>query len=381
MTNRTVDVLLPVYCGALTIAQAIESLQRQTVSDIRIIVIDDGSTDQTPQILAEFARQDKRIEIVTKPNSGIVNALNLGLEKCEAEFVARQDADDISYRSRFSLQTAYLRSNRECIAVSGSVRHIDEWGRPTGFVQIFSQPERAAPHWAPAREPYLCHPFLMVRRAALQAVGGYRYAYNSEDTDLYWRLIEHGTLHNLQDVLGEYRLHSSSISAGSIVNGRIMALSSQLSAISARRRMERRSDDILFLKEAIREYHKAPSLAALVMLAGTQLDENERRYLAVATAGKLLELAAYRPYELDLDDCRFIRQALDKVDWLPSANRDDLERLQSAAAARFLRGRKFREAAVLTPPRLHLSTAARLAAASLPKSLSGLIRRALHRRW
>ena len=221
-----IDVLLPVHNGASTVAEAIESLRRQTLCNLRIVAIDDGSTDGTPQILAALAREDSRITVLTRRNGGIVDALNAGLQLCSSEFVARQDADDISDRTRLEMQLGYLEQNPDCVAVSGAVRHIDETGRPTGTTQHFRSPESADARWAPSREPYLCHPFLMVRRAAMQAVGGYRYVHNAEDTDLYWRLSERGRLHNLDLRLGDYRMHAASISGGSIVSGRIMALSS-----------------------------------------------------------------------------------------------------------------------------------------------------------
>jgi hypothetical protein len=93
----------------------------------------------------------------------------------------------------------------------------------------------------------------MVRRASVVGLGGYRYVYHSEDTDLYWRLLDHGQLHNLDSILGDYRMHSGSISGSSIVNGRIMSLGSQLAALSARRRRSRLPDSV-FPKDAIVRY-------------------------------------------------------------------------------------------------------------------------------
>jgi len=361
MAKCTVDVLLPVFNGASTIAQAIQSLQHQTVTGIRIVVIDDGSTDQTPQILASIAEQDTRIEVITKPNGGIEDALNAGLARCEGEFVARQDADDISHPSRFSLQIAHLQSDTECVAVSGANTHIDEQGRASDFVYSFPQPELADPRWAPSREPYLMHPFLMARRTDLQAVGGYRYVFHSQDTDLYWRLRERGKLHNLSAVLGSYRMHAKSISSVSILNGRISALNSQLAGLSALRRGQGRTD-IDFPKEAISEYRKAQTLSKICEIAVRQLDDDESRYLRIAVAAKLLELTSFRPYELDQDDCRFARDARHERRILSAANQRQLGRLYAATIARLVRKRLFREAIELAPPSLYLPAAGRLVA-------------------
>jgi Glycosyl transferase family 2 len=353
MNQSIVDILLPVFNGAVTITEAIESLQRQTFTSFRIIVVDDGSTDQTPEVLAALAARDSRITVLTQSNGGTVDALNAGLRLCQAEFVARQDADDISDPSRLAMELDYLRSHPDCVAVSGAVRHIDEQGRFLGTVQRFPQPDRADPRWAPSREPYLMHPFLMVRRADLQAVGGYRYVYYSEDTDLYWRLQERGAMQNLDTPLGKYRVHTRSISSASIINGRIMASSSQLAGLSALRRRTGRAD-LHFPKEAITEYRNARTLSKLWELTKRQLDDDEARYLRIAVASKLLELSSYRPYELEFSDCQFIRGALDELSRLPHPNRKDLSRLYARAGARLLISGRFREMATLTPPRLYL---------------------------
>src|SRR6516165_2981991 len=308
MNHSIVDILLPVFNGAVTITEAIESLQLQTFTSFRIIVVDDGSTDRTPEVLAALAARDSRIIVLTQPNGGIVDALNAGLRLCQAEFVARQDADDISDPSRLAVELDYLRSHTDCIAVSGAVKHIDAQGRFLGTIQTFPQPHRADPRWAPSREPYLMHPFLMVRGEDLQAIGGYRYVCYSEDTDLCWRLQERGKLKNLDTTLGHYRVHARSISSASIINGRIMALSSQLAGLSALRRRTGRPD-LSFPKEAIAEYQSTRTLLKLWELGKRQLDDDEAGYLRIALAAKLLELTDYRPYEPDIDDCQFIRDA------------------------------------------------------------------------
>jgi glycosyltransferase involved in cell wall biosynthesis len=369
MNQGIVDVLLPVFNGATTITEAIESLQQQTFTSFRIIVVDDGSTDRTPEALAALAARDSRITVLTQPNGGTVDALNAGLRLCQAEFIARQDADDISDPSRLEMELDYFRSHPDCVAVSGAVKHIDEQGRYLGTLQTFPQPDCADPYWAPSREPYLMHPFLMVRRADLQAIGGYRYVYYSEDTDLCWRLQERGAMQNLDMPLGEYRVHTRSISSASVINGRIMALSSQLAGLSALRRRTGRTD-LQFPKEAIREYRNAQTLSKLWEIGKRQLDDDEAGYLRIALASKLLELAAYRPYELKFSDCQFIRRALDELSRLSHLNRKDLSRLYARAAARLLIGGRLREMAALTPPRLYLPTILRAVSRLLSASTS-----------
>jgi glycosyltransferase involved in cell wall biosynthesis len=374
MNQNIVDILLPVFNGATTITEAIESLQQQTLTSFRIIVVDDGSTDRTLEVLSALAARDSRITILTQPNGGTVDALNAGLRLCQAEFIARQDADDISDPSRLEIELDYFRSHPDCVAVSGAVKHIDEQGRFLGTLQTFPQPDCADPYWAPSREPYLMHPFLMVRRAELQAIGGYRYVYYSEDTDLCWRLQERGAMQNLDMPLGKYRVHTRSISSASVINGRIMALSSQLAGLSALRRRTGRTD-LHFPKKAIREYRNAQTLSKLWEIGKRQLDDDEARYLRIALASKLLELTAYRPYELEFSDCQFIRGALDELSRLPHPNRKDLSRLYARAAARLLIGGRLREMLTLTPPWLYLPMMMRTVLKFLPASMRNLLAR------
>ncbi len=302
-----VDVLLPVYNGAATIAESVESLLQQTVTRLRILVVDDGSTDATAEILACLSRRDPRVVVITQPNGGIVEALNNGLSHVIAPFVARQDADDISFPDRIARQLAAFEADPGLVAISGSCIHINAAGEETGSRYDIPDTDAADNQSLPAIEPYLLHPFLMVRSEAFAAAKGYRYVFNSEDTDLYWRLREIGRLKNFPEALGKMRVHAGSISNASLQNGRMMAVQSQLAAISARRRAAGR-EDLPFPRAELGEYRSAPGLEAMIFIAGRSLDEGEREYLRKAAAVKLLELASGRLYEIDDVDCAFIRK-------------------------------------------------------------------------
>ncbi len=361
LSEPLIDMVVPVFNGAGTVQAAIESIQAQTLTNIKILVVDDGSTDDTPRLLAKMAAGDPRLQIMRQPNSGIASALNTGLAECRAEFVARQDADDLSDPQRLEYQLNYMRQHPECVGVSGAARLIDEHGRFSGVVTRLLSPDLAADaNWIPAKEPYLM-PFPMARLSALRAVGGYRYFIVSEDSDLYWRMQEHGRLHNMDVVLGEYRMHSTSISGSSIGNGRTMALSSQLAAISALRRRTGRVD-LTFPKEAIPRYRAAASLAETFELGCRGLTPSEIEHLEITIAAKLLELADYRPYEIELADCRFIRTALAKgMRTVSPTNQKELTRMTLRAAARLLRKGFIKEAFIVVPPLLYPRAAGRLA--------------------
>jgi glycosyltransferase involved in cell wall biosynthesis len=352
-----VDVLIPAYNMAATLREAIDSVRAQTVRDIRIFVVDDGSSDDTPALLAGLAREDDRICIVTKTNGGIVEALNEGLRHCTAEFLARFDGDDICYPDRFERQLDFLQRNPDCVAVGGVVDHIDETGAPLIGLPHPGPPYGADAAKVPALEPYIIHPFLMARRAAIVECGGYRHVPNSEDSDLFWRLAERGALVNLNEKLGKYRVHTRSVSS-SIVNGRVMAIGSQLGALSALRRRAGRAD-LEFPQDAPAPYKAAVTLEAMCALAARRLDAEERHHLRIAAAAKLMELTRYRPYELEASDCAFIRAALPFARELSPQNRKEVEWYLTVTAARLIRKGRARDAITLTPPRSFPVAAAR----------------------
>ena len=380
MAPPLVDVVVPVYNGAATVESALRSLQAQTVEAMRIVVVDDGSTDATPDILKRLAAADSRLRVVSQENKGLVDALNAGLAMCRAEFIARHDADDLALPGRFAAQLGYLREHLDCVAVSGAIRHIDESGQPRSGPIRLPSPDLADFNWYPQREPYLSHPFLMMRRFAAEQAGGYRYAFHAEDTDLYWRLQELGRLVNLDDLLGDYRVHAKSVMGESPVNGRISAVNSQRAGLSAKRRRAGQTD-IAWRKSALAEYKAASSLAGMVAVGSHDLDRDEAQRLAVAACAKLLDLAGYRSFELDLDDCDYIRRVL--VPALPHMepdNRDFCTRMLSGTAARLAQRGEVASALRLVPKRLYPSVAARLALrVAAPQSVRHAMRRAVGR--
>ncbi|OUJ15722.1 glycosyltransferase family 2 protein [Acetobacter sp. DsW_063] len=309
MSAPKIDVLMSAYNAGRFIKATIDSILAQSFRDFRLIVVDDGSTDDTPDILERLAAQDARIVVLTQPNGGIVSALNAGLALCAAPYLARHDADDLSDPNRFAVELAYLESNPECVAVSARARHIDAKDVLLGTVSTRKDPDKADARAIPAVEPYILQPLLMARLAAIKAVGGYRLLQVAEDSDLYWRLRAIGRLHNLQDCLGSYRIHDDSISSASIVRGRQAAIWSQLAALSAQRRSENKPD-IGFDEALLHRISRAVSLQDMMALIAERISSDERRWLSLAASAKLLELCYYRPFEPDGSDITFIRQAL-----------------------------------------------------------------------
>ncbi|MEY4983238.1 MAG: hypothetical protein RIR62_1504 [Pseudomonadota bacterium] len=344
-----VDVVIPARNAAATLGAAIRSVLAQSAPDLRVIVVDDGSSDDTPRIAAALAARDGRVTLIRQPQGGIAAAMNAGIDAGTAPFVARLEADDLSHPDRHAHQLGHLLDHPDTVGLSGAQREIALDGSPTGHVNNPAKAPPPDPFWLPAREPALTQPFFMTSRAALRAVGGYRAFPVAEDTDLYWRLAALGRLDNLPDILGSYRFHAGSVSGASVRHGRRLAIWSQLAALSAQRRQAGQPDITLprwRAGDAPPDDPVAAQLPVLVRRCG--LSRAEGAWLATAVAAKLVELAGYRPFELDLSDCRFIARALTAAaPRFAPANASDLRRHRAATAARLLRGGRLSEALAL----------------------------------
>ena len=205
-----VSVLMPCYKGEAFVEEAIGSILGQTFAGFEFV--DDGSTDGSPKIIDACCRADSRIRVLTKPNGGIVSALNFGLEACRGEYVARMDADDIALPDRLAFQADYLDRNPGCVLVGGS--SVDEMP-PTAHSVRASGGRHAATDLSvfPPRIAVAVHPLVMFRRDAVMAIGGYSADYpHAEDYDLFIRLAAHGTIDNPPKDLLFYRRHEGALS-------------------------------------------------------------------------------------------------------------------------------------------------------------------------
>jgi len=206
-----IAVLLPAHNCQRYVRQSLESIRTQTFTDWILVAVDDGSTDGTRAILEEFASSEPRVQVISRPRTGIVGALNDGLARIDSEFVARMDADDFSLPHRLERQLEFLERNRDCVATGCHVQTIDADGDPIDIVKNPSNHEQIEERLFHGDGGALPHPGLFVRRDAIEAIGRYRPETQlAEDVDLYLRLAEVGRLSNVGEVLLLYRLHSQS---------------------------------------------------------------------------------------------------------------------------------------------------------------------------
>ncbi len=212
VTTPCISVLMPVYNAEKYLHQAVESILNQTFRDFECIVIDDGSTDGSKSILQKFQKQDQRIRLISRRNTGLTVALNEGLSYAKGPYIARMDADDVALPERFAKQLAFLEDNPNYVAVGTRVLLIDPEGWSIGpFSQQTTHEAIDAAHMA-GRGGAICHPSVMIRHNALQSIGGYREEMEPcEDRDLFLRLAEIGKLANLKETLLQYRMHPKSV--------------------------------------------------------------------------------------------------------------------------------------------------------------------------
>ncbi len=212
MATPRVSVVMPVFNAAAYLDAAVRSILAQTFTDFELIGVDDGSTDASLAMLRQFADQDRRVRVMSRPNTGIVGALNDGLAAATGEFIARMDADDVSLPTRLARQVAYLDEHPQVVAVGTWVVEVDPYRSPlrerrppTDHVAI------DAAHMA-GHGGQIAHPSAMMRAAAVSRAGRYRPACQwAEDLDLFLRLAEIGKLANLPAVLLQYRQHAGNV--------------------------------------------------------------------------------------------------------------------------------------------------------------------------
>jgi glycosyltransferase involved in cell wall biosynthesis len=201
-----VSVVLPVRDGAEFLAVAAESILGQTLSNLELLIIDDGSQDATPAMLDRLAASDQRIRVLRQAPLGVTAALNRGLGEAKATFVARMDADDIAAPERLARQHAALNAHPNAAAIGSGCRVIDRDGRLLGYRRPPTQPK--AIRQVLLRGNCMIHPTIMLRREPVLEVGGYRASFRyCEDFDLWLRLSEHYDLINLPEPLLDYREH------------------------------------------------------------------------------------------------------------------------------------------------------------------------------
>ncbi len=186
-----ISVIMPVYNCDKYLEEALVSLIIQTYKDFEVIAINDGSTDNSLNILEKYAKFDSRIKIISQKNSGIVKALNNGIKASNGEYIARMDGDDISFPNRFTEQVRILDDNSDIVLVAGNFEVINEESE-------FIYKEVIVPDDDYIQRAFylrnaVAHGSVMFRKSVVEKIGLYSEAFGpTEDMELWMRLTRAG---------------------------------------------------------------------------------------------------------------------------------------------------------------------------------------------
>lgn len=209
MRRPPVTVLMPAFNAAAFVGQSIRSILEQSYRDFEFLVIDDGSTDGTPDIVASF--RDSRIRLVRhEKNKGLVATLNEGLRTASSPLVARMDADDVALRRRLALQVEFLNARDDLDAVGSAAAIMGARGMPRGVMRAASSIPWL--NWDLCFRNPVPHCSVMMRRErVLNEHGGYPSSRKSEDYALWSRIAAGNRLGMMREILVKYRVHDGSI--------------------------------------------------------------------------------------------------------------------------------------------------------------------------
>lgn len=213
MTQPIISVVMSAYNSERFISEAIESILDQTFTDFEFIIIDDGSTDNTLEIINNYSNQDDRIRIVINENNiGLAKSLNKGIALAKGKYIARMDADDVSMSNRLQEQLAYLEDHQEITALGSNVIITSHIGEIKTKTNNLLRPVQIK--WATFFGNHAVHPTLMVRSCIFlnDDIHYNEDLETTQDYDLWVQITSNYQLANLQDHLVNVRVIPSGIS-------------------------------------------------------------------------------------------------------------------------------------------------------------------------
>ncbi|QMU27451.1 glycosyltransferase family 2 protein [Adhaeribacter radiodurans] len=206
MVRPKISVLMPVYNAAAYLEESIGSILNQTFTEFEFLILDDGSTDGSLNIIQSFS--DPRIRFYkNKKNVGISATLNKGIELARTDLIARMDADDVSYPNRLQKQYDFIQAHPEGVIFTCWAAEVNE-NRKLIKIEHFN-PEYY--YFNMTFSNWIYHPTMVYRREAVLTVGKYSVPY-SEDYELVWQLMRKYKAFHQPEVLLDYRINEQSLS-------------------------------------------------------------------------------------------------------------------------------------------------------------------------
>jgi glycosyltransferase involved in cell wall biosynthesis len=245
-----ISVVMGVHNGGSSLPATIESILSQEDVSLEFVIVNDGSTDQTSDILADYSDRDPRVRVIHQQNYGLTKSLIRGCAAARGTYIARQDAGDVSLPNRLARQLDFIKQNPGSAFVSCGTRFVGPSGEY--LYEVTGYPDQAVgplydPEKTTVRGPSH-HASTIFSRSLYQRIGGYRPEfYFAQDLDLWLRLSECGTHLVMPEVLYQAAVSVGSIS-GLFRNEQIKTTS--LIIQSALRRLEQQDDKDLLIKAA-----------------------------------------------------------------------------------------------------------------------------------
>lgn len=208
MNKPLISVVMAVYNAQLYLAEAIESILGQSVSDFEFLIIDDASSDGSKQIIEDYAKSDPRIRLISNPeNLGLGASLQKGVEEASGDYIARMDADDISLPKRFEMQLAYLDLHPEILALGGDHELVDAQGKIFGELIYPKLPNRIRWNLLLGNGLIATHPAVLFRKEFFEIYGDYADLRAAQDFDLWSRTLfaQPFPIANINEIVLHYR--------------------------------------------------------------------------------------------------------------------------------------------------------------------------------
>ena len=208
----SVSVIAAVHNGAAFLEASIRSILDQSFTDFEFLIVDDGSTDDSPALLDRFATEDTRIRVFHRENAGLTVSLGIALKEARGVYIARQDDDDISLPDRLRRQKEFLDAHPSVAVIGCRYKTIDPSGKIVGHSNV--PMGNASIKRALLTHNVIAHSGAMFHRQKVLDIGGYDPQYRTaQDYDLWCRAALHHDLGNLKDVLLHRRRHGAQIGA------------------------------------------------------------------------------------------------------------------------------------------------------------------------
>ena len=199
--------------GAAHLHESLQSISAQTFREFELIAVDDGSVDATGAILDAAAAHDSRLRVIHQTHCGFTESISRAIAASEGEWIARHDSDDVSMPHRFECQLKFLRGHPQVAAVGAGAIALDDLGRKIGTLPNPLGPAAVRDGLRTLKATPV-HGSVVMRRSALDAVGGYRAAFlAAQDFDLWLRLSARYDIDNVPEILYYWRVHAGGVYA------------------------------------------------------------------------------------------------------------------------------------------------------------------------